>query len=211
MDVVNLISEHDPADDVPDWALPLHMAAPGEGLPQSHAEEPECTGSTPLCDEPMDDALPGEDAPADDAAGDGPGAGDAADALPGAADGGGAAKAPRRAQTAINFYSSTARRKLRKEGLTEEQMRQAVLQGWEVLPAEERAPYEAKAAQDHVRYQQQLAAFTAGGGGGANGAGGGGGGSSKGGGSSTPLQKVNIALLGVSARVSAAPGGADEP
>ena len=42
-------------------------------------------------------------------------------------------KPPRRAQTALNYYSSAARRKLRKDGLNEEQMKAAVLDGWENL------------------------------------------------------------------------------
>ena len=120
----------------------------------------------------------------------------------------GAAKPPRRAQSALNYYSSFARRTLRKQSMTEEQMKQAVLDGWAQLPEAEKQPYEAKAAQDQQRYQQQIAAYVAAGGAppgapkeaGSNSNGAGTSGAKL---PSTPLKKVNLALLGVSPSLAA--------
>jgi len=117
-------------------------------------------------------------------------------------------KPPRRAQTAINYFSSSYRRKLRKDGLTEEQMKQQVAAGWEQLSEAERQPYEAKADNDMQRYKQQLEAFLAAGGT-LPGAGKDGGAEPAPKSSKTPrtpaLQKVSLTLLGVSPSSRAGP------
>lgn len=123
---------------------------------------------------------------------------------------------PRRAQTALNYYSSTARRRLRKEGWTEEQMKEKVQEGWAALPEAERQQFEAKAEADKQRYKAHMAAYLAAGGAppaGLKDAGGERGGGFKGGKiPSTPvLQKVNLALLGVSPSMLPAGSTASNP
>lgn len=123
---------------------------------------------------------------------------------------------PRRAQTAFNYYSSTARRRLRKEGWTEEQMKEKVQEGWAALPEAERQQFEAKAEADKQRYMAHMAAYLAAGGAppaSLKDAGGERGGGVKGGKiPSTPvLQKVNLALLGVSPSMLPAGSAASNP
>ena len=68
-------------------------------------------------------------------------------------------KAPRRAQTAWNYYTSKARRVLKRERpqATEEELQALLKASWEQLPAAERSVYEGKAAADRERHASQLA------------------------------------------------------
>ena len=68
---------------------------------------------------------------------------------------------PRRAQTALNFFSAFARKAVRKENpeISEDDLKSAVQQSWNHLGAPERLKFEEKEAADLVRYQQQSLIF----------------------------------------------------
>ena len=68
---------------------------------------------------------------------------------------------PRRAQTALNFFSAFARKAVRKENpeISEDDLKSAVQQSWNMLAAPERLKFEEKEAADLVRFQQQTKVF----------------------------------------------------
>ena len=79
---------------------------------------------------------------------------------------------PRRAQTAFNFFSAFARKAVRKEiseavrisglrapEISEDDLKSAVQQSWNMLAAPQRLNFEEKEAADLVRFQQQTKVF----------------------------------------------------
>ena len=68
---------------------------------------------------------------------------------------------PRRAQTALNFFSAFARKAVRKENpeISEDDLKSAVQQSWNMLAAPERLKFEEKEAADLVRFQQQTKVY----------------------------------------------------
>ena len=68
---------------------------------------------------------------------------------------------PRRAQTALNFFSAFARKAVRKENpeISEDDLKSAVQQSWNMLAALERLKFEEKEAADLVRFQMQTKVF----------------------------------------------------